>query len=259
MSERAANLDLVQSQFRRQADEYARITSQDDKFVDSIVSLADPASADRVLDIACGPGYLTMALARRAAAAVGLDATDKFIFSAANEAARRGIGNLRFVLGDVMRLAFRDSSFGLVACKMAFHHFPEPAEVLAQMVRVATPGGKIVIADLLTFEDPDRADYHNRLERLCDPSHARSLCEAEFEGLFASQELGIAAKKQAVISIPMAAWLAHAAPPAGHVARIRELLEAAVNAHRDGFAVRRDDGQIYMNYTLGTWSLRRAD
>ena len=48
MSERAANLDLVQSQFRRQADEYARITSGDDKFTDSIVALADPAAADRV-------------------------------------------------------------------------------------------------------------------------------------------------------------------------------------------------------------------
>jgi ubiquinone/menaquinone biosynthesis C-methylase UbiE len=163
MNERAANLDLVQSQFRRQADEYARITSGDDKFTDSIVALADPAAADRVLDIACGPGYLTMALAQRAAAAVGLDATDKFIFGAANEAARKGIGNLRFVVGDVMRLAFGDSSFDLVACKMAFHHFPEPAQVLAQMARVVRPGGKIVIADLLTFEDAERADYHNRL------------------------------------------------------------------------------------------------
>ena len=257
MSERAANLDLVQSQFRRQADEYARITSGDDKFTDSIVALADPAAADRVLDIACGPGYLTMALAQRTAAAVGLDATDKFIFGAANEAARKGIGNLRFVVGDVMRLAFGDSSFDLVACKMAFHHFPEPAQVLAQMARVVRPGGKIIIADLLTFEDPERADYHNRLERLCDPSHARSLCEAEFEALFASHELRIAAKKQAVISVPMAAWLAHAAPPADHVARIRELVQPAISAHRDGFAVRREDGEINMNYMLGTWSLRR--
>ena len=58
MSERAANLDLVQSQFRRQADEYARIARADDRSTDSIVALADPAPTNHLLDIACGPGYL---------------------------------------------------------------------------------------------------------------------------------------------------------------------------------------------------------
>jgi SAM-dependent methyltransferase len=240
----------VQSQFRRRAD---------DRSTDSIVALADPAPADRLLDIACGPGYLTMALAQRAAGAVGLDATDKFIFGAAGEAARRGITNVHFVIGDVMRLAFRDSSFDLVACKMAFHHFPEPAAVLGQMARVTRPGGKIIIADLLTWEDPQRADYHNRLERLCDPSHARSLCEAEFERLFASLHLARLAKKQAAISVPMDVWLAHAAPPAANVARIRALIQASIDAHHHGLAVRRDDGEIHMNYTLGLWSLRCPD
>jgi len=259
MSERAANLDLVQSQFRRQADEYARIARADDRSTDSIVALAAPAPTDHLLDIACGPGYLTMALAQRAAGAVGLDATDRFIFGAAREAARRGIANLRFVIGDVMRLAFRASSFDLVACKMAFHHFPEPGEALGEMARVTRPGGKIIIADLVTFEDPQRADYHNRLERLCDPSHARSLCEAEFERLFASLHLARLAKQRAAISVPMDVWLAHAAPPAGNVARIRELIQASIDAHHDGLAVRRDDGEIHMNYTVGLWSLRCPD
>jgi 2-polyprenyl-3-methyl-5-hydroxy-6-metoxy-1,4-benzoquinol methylase len=101
MSERATNLDLVQSQFRRQADEYARIARADDRSTDSIVALADSAPTDHLLDIACGPGYLTMALAQRAAGAVGLDATDKFIFGAAREAARRGIIFVRLGIAEV--------------------------------------------------------------------------------------------------------------------------------------------------------------
>src|SRR6185436_5068296 len=108
----------------RTADVYIRMRqTTDEKSLKALVEMTGTTSTQRVLDVACGPGFLTMAFARVAARADGLDATDAFLEHARAEAARRGLGNVEFRSGDAQHLPFDDATFDIACCRAAFHHF----------------------------------------------------------------------------------------------------------------------------------------
>jgi SAM-dependent methyltransferase len=174
------------------------------------------------------------------------------------EAEHRGLGNVEFRAGDAEELPFPDGSFDLVSCRAAFHHFARPERVLAEMRRVATADGRLLIADMLTCEEPAKAEYHNRMERLCDPSHVRALTRSEFDQLLAAQ--GLAARFQAEVPIDMdfEEWLAHGGPDASAASQIRTLIEATIDTDRCGLNVRRENGVIRFTYSTGVFVLERA-
>jgi ubiquinone/menaquinone biosynthesis C-methylase UbiE len=175
MTRSGTHLDRIRTQFGKQANVYARMQqTTDQRSLDALVTVAGANAGARVLDVACGPGFLTMIFAARCRTAVGLDATEPFLAMARAEAARRGLPNIEFRSGNAEQLPFGDGGFEVVVCRAAFHHFAWPARVLAEMVRVATPAGRLLVADMLSSEDPAKAAYHNRMERLCDPSHVRA-------------------------------------------------------------------------------------
>jgi ubiquinone/menaquinone biosynthesis C-methylase UbiE len=243
------HLSRIQRQFRRQAAAYERLTGADERGFQALVALSRVDGAARALDVACGPGFLTMALAGRCRQAVGVDGTDVFLDHARGEAARRGIGNIAFTLGNVEQLPFPAAVFDVVVCRAAFHHFPRVDRVLAEMIRTATPQGRLVVADLLTAKDPAKARYHNRIERLCDPTHVRALPESEFEQLFAAHGLAVAFKGQQRIDYALPDWIAHGGPPPARAAKIVALMRDSIAADCSGLAVREQDGELHFSHT----------
>ena len=98
-------VDRIREQFTRQAEAYARMRqATDEGALKGLVALARTAPSDRVLDVACGPAFLTMAFAEACGSAVGLDATDAQLDLARREAERRGLANLSFVSGEAEQL-----------------------------------------------------------------------------------------------------------------------------------------------------------
>ncbi|MCK2240651.1 MULTISPECIES: class I SAM-dependent methyltransferase [unclassified Crossiella] len=114
-----------------------------------LVTLAGVAPGDRVLDLGCGPGYLT-ALAARAAApgghALGIDPSGPMI-----EQARRLRAGVRcsFELGRAEAIEAPEGSVDVVLSSLAIHHIPEGVRgaAFAEMYRVLRPGGRLLIAD----------------------------------------------------------------------------------------------------------------
>jgi len=102
-----------------------------------------------LLDVGCGPGTITVDLARRVAPGrvVGIDAAPAVVGSAAELGRRRGVTNLRFATGDVYRLAFDDSSFDVVHAHQVLQHLTRPVDALAEMGRVLRPGGILAVRD----------------------------------------------------------------------------------------------------------------
>jgi SAM-dependent methyltransferase len=111
---------------------------------------AAPAGA-RVLEVGCGPGRLSIRLARQHGLDVtGLDLDPAMIGRARANAARPGNGGERrpsFLVGDVAALAFPDGSFDLVVSTLSMHHWADPAEGLVEIGRVLRPGGRALIWD----------------------------------------------------------------------------------------------------------------
>lgn len=256
MSTTQDHLDAVRRQFTRQADVYARMRQTiDDSALRALVAICGTQPEHRVLDVACGPGFLTLAFARLCAEAVGVDATDEWLPRARAEAERCGITNASFVEGDAAQLLFDDACFDVTVCRAAFHHFPQPQQVLAEMKRVTRPGGRILVADMLTSEDPAKAEYHNRIERLCDPTHTRALPESELRRMFDAVGLDLAFAPKRAMHYDVDEWIEHGGPDEAAQREIVSLLEASLDVDRCELNVRRENGVLRFSHRTAAFGL----
>lgn len=147
-----------------------------------------------VLDVACGPAFMTLVFAAHCRAVTGFDAIDRFLALARTETAGRGLANVHFDHGDAEHLPYADGSFDRVLCRAAFHHRLHPAQVLAEMNRGLRPARRLLVLDMLTADDDGQAVYHNRIERLCDPTHTRALAARELDALYHDCDLQLLAR-----------------------------------------------------------------
>ena len=116
----------------------------------------------RVLEVAPGPGYLAIAMARDGRLAVtGLDISRTFVEIAKENARAAGV-TVDFERGDVAHMPFAGASFDLIVCQAAFKNFTLPRSAIAEMHRVLRPGGVAVIQDM--SRDATHADIAREVE-----------------------------------------------------------------------------------------------
>jgi ubiquinone/menaquinone biosynthesis C-methylase UbiE len=122
--------DMVE--FRRLADHFSR----------------EIPTGGHVLEVAPGPGYLSIELAKRGQYEItGLDISQSFV-KIARENARRESVRVNFEHGNASDMPFPAESFDLILCRAAFKNFSRPVEAINEMHRVLRPGGRAVIMDL---------------------------------------------------------------------------------------------------------------
>lgn len=101
-----------------------------------------------VLEVAPGPGYLTIALAAMGKFNVtGMDVSQDFVDIATRNARDAGV-HVDFRQGNVSSMPFEDSSFDFIVCSAAFKNFKEPLAALKEMHRVLKPDGTALIIDM---------------------------------------------------------------------------------------------------------------
>jgi len=129
----------------------------------------------RVLEVGCGPGHLSIRLARQHGLDVtGLDLDPGMIQRARANADRRGNGAARrpsFLVGDVASLAFPDGSFDLVVSTLSLHHWADPTAGLAEIGRVLRPGARALVWDFR----PGIVPLHRHVPDPLDHAHGAQL------------------------------------------------------------------------------------
>jgi ubiquinone/menaquinone biosynthesis C-methylase UbiE len=174
------HLQRVTDEFARQAQNFdAWAVKADDQVGAHFAGALGEASRGKLLDVACGPGVVTAALAPTAASIVAFDATEAMLEKARQRCARAGVTNVDFKSGDAEKLPFDGAQFDGVVTRLAIHHFAKPQRALNEMFRVLRAGGTAVIVDVVCSEDADESRLHNAIERLRDPSHVRMLPASE--------------------------------------------------------------------------------
>jgi ubiquinone/menaquinone biosynthesis C-methylase UbiE len=121
-----------------------------------VIELASVKHGDRVLDIGCGTGNLTLtakSYAGPAGRVYGIDAAPEMIEAAKKKASRYGRGVV-FEVGLIEELACPDATFDVVISRLAIHHLPDDLKRkgIVEILRVLKPGGHLLIAD---FKPPD--------------------------------------------------------------------------------------------------------
>jgi ubiquinone/menaquinone biosynthesis C-methylase UbiE len=176
------HLNRVADEFTRQARNFdAWAVKADERVGERFAAALGAASRGKLLDVACGPGVVSAALAPHAASVVAFDATIQMLEKAKARCAKAGLTNVEFKSGDAEQLPFADATFDGVVTRLAIHHFANPQRALDQMFRVLRPGGVAVIVDAISSEDATESSLHNAIERLRDPSHVRMLPASEID------------------------------------------------------------------------------
>ncbi len=140
--------------------------------LDLLVEWCEPAAGVEALDVATGGGHVARRLRERGCTVVTLDPAP---------------GMRPDVIARAEDLPFPKSTFDVVTCRIAPHHFEDVRRALAEMARVGCD--RVVIEDLL-FEDERFEEAH----RLRDPTHVRSLSAEEWRTLFAQCGLRVDAE-----------------------------------------------------------------
>lgn len=126
--------------------------------------------AEAALDVATGAGHVAGAVVERGVpTVVAVDASRSMVVTAERE-----FDGVTGAMADAERLPFAADAFDAVSCRIAAHHFPEPAAFVAEAARVLRPGGTFAFEDNVAPADDALASFLDRVERLRDPTHVRS-------------------------------------------------------------------------------------
>lgn len=118
------------------------------------------AAGSHVLEVAPGPGYFCIELARRGRFRItGLDISRTFMRIARENAAEAGV-EIDFQQGSASNMPFPKDSFDFLLCRAAFKNFAQPVEALKEMCRVLRPGGRAVIIDMRGDATREALDRH---------------------------------------------------------------------------------------------------
>jgi len=175
---------LTQKKFGAAAADYAAsAVHAEGESLARLVALVQPKPFWRLLDIATGAGHTALAFAPHVAKVTASDITAEMLAETRRLAASRGLANVRTAEAKAEDLPFPDTSFDLVTCRLAAHHFRNPAAFVRESLRVLMPDGVFALVDNIAPEDEASARAYNAFEKLRDPSHRRCLSLKQWQTL----------------------------------------------------------------------------
>lgn len=223
--------DAVREQFRLQAATFTD-AGWAVRGLDWIVEELAPAADDQVLDVAAGAAHLGRALAPHVAHVSALDLTPEMLAQGQELAAAAGLLNIAALSGDAEALPWIDAQFDLTACRLTLHQVAHPAAVVREMVRVTRKTGRVAIIDILAADDSELAAEANRLERLRDPSHGRTLSVREMHELLAAAGARVVHASTHAQPLDVEDWMERTATPSA----VRDVIRTRFAAELDGGA-----------------------
>src|SRR5829696_7359665 len=136
-------------------------------------------AGSRILEVAPGPGYLAIELARLGSyQVVGLDISASFVQIARAKAKQAGVA-VEFHQGDAAHMPFGADTFDFIICRAAFKNFSAPVQAIQELHRVLKLGGTALIIDLRGDASPE--DIHTAVRNMGLSAINRLLTQSAFK------------------------------------------------------------------------------
>ena len=236
--------DVVRNSFTQQVGLFTGENSPFARRFASPLAWIEPLDAEMiVLDVACGAGHAAEQAAPHVRQVVGIDLTPALLTAGRERLAAAGLRNVLLQEGDATALPFVDGSFDIVVCRSSLHHFPDPAQAVAEMGRVCRPGGRVVVSDMIAPSAEVR-DAFDELHQHIDPSHVRALLEREVADLV--ETVGpLTYGDTSSTTLPIDVILTSAADRDATMAAIND----DIDRNATGFDPVRDGDQVLVKFT----------
>lgn len=219
------------------AGQYALSTAHADPVSLARMCALTGASRDRLaLDLACGGGHSTWALAQAGCRVVALDGTPEMLATCGAEGKKRGLAFHR-TLGDAHRLPLRTGTFDIVVCRIAAHHFSNPLAALREISRVMHRKSRFYLYDLSSPDSEPMGRWLDTVETLRDPSHVCCWSTRAWEGLALGAGLRIVHSARYRRQYDMPSWLERMKVPEKVQAEIRDRIRAVPPSWHDDLSV----------------------
>lgn len=134
-----------------------------------------------VLDLGCGAGHVSFAVATQVRAVTAYDLSNQMLDVVAQEVARRGLANIATRQGVAEELPFSDATFDYVLTRFSAHHWSNLPRALAEMRRVLKDGGRMIVIDVIAPTTPIMDTHLQCIELLRDVSHVRNYSFAQWQ------------------------------------------------------------------------------
>lgn len=193
-----------------------------------------------VLDMGCGAGHASFAVAPHVREVVAYDIAAQMLATVEAAAKERGLSAIRTQQGAAETLPFPDASFDWAVSRMSAHHWRDVPKALAEVHRVLKPGGRLKFIDIAGIDDPLYDTHIQAIEVLRDGSHVRDYRADEWLAMLDVAGFDAQVTERWRLGIDFDSWVARMRTPAGRVAAIRSMWDGAPDEVRQYFDVQND-------------------
>jgi SAM-dependent methyltransferase len=215
---------LVSEQFGPRAAAYvASAVHAQGEDLNELAAFARGRGLMRALDLGCGGGHVSFALAPHVGTVIAYDLSDAMLLAVAQEAKARGIANLSTRQGTVETLPFEDASFDFVATRYSAHHWHDVPRALREARRVLQPGGRAMFMDVFAPEAPLLDTFLQTVEMLRDPSHVRNYALQQWTAMLREAGFTPGEPVHRRIRLDFKSWIARMQTPPVQADAVRAL------------------------------------
>jgi ubiquinone/menaquinone biosynthesis C-methylase UbiE len=236
----------ARAQFERQSRRYGRqhiLKNVDD--VEAALEKVQFKPGDRALDVATGAGHTGLHLAGRGLEVMLCDLSKAMLEQAVALAKERGL-RVETKIHSAEQLPYPDASFQIVTCRVAAHHFSDPAAFVRETARVLGPGGFFVLIDgSIDDDEPEAEEWMHQVEKLRDPSHVRFLTPGRWKSMCEKAGLQVIEIRLDPFKQPDLEWYFEtAATTPENRKKVLRLIEKPPEPAKKLFKLGREDGKI---------------
>jgi SAM-dependent methyltransferase len=161
------------------------------------------------VDVACGGGFSTAALAAAGHRVLAIDLTFEAL-AAARSATASATAGAMWTCAAAEHLPLATGAIALVGCRIAAHHFADAAQFVDEVSRALAPAGILLLVDSAVPEDDALGHWLNDVELLRDPSHQRSWPPSRWRAVLTGARLQVDETRSVRKRHELGPWLTRA-------------------------------------------------
>ena len=208
------------------------------KDLERLSAIAEQTKPAWVLDLGCGAGHASFALARGGARRItAFDPSPDMLAVVAGEATIRGHDAIKTLVGSAEELPFEGGSFDLVVTRYSAHHWASVSRALAESARVLVSRGQLVIIDVIAPETPLFDTALQVIEFLRDASHVRDYRLSEGSAMLKHAGFAEPAMTTWPTPIEFKSWISRIGTPPARVSALRTVLAELPDEVRQQFRI----------------------